>query len=210
MIIVNDNEPKRHKRGDVREDGKIFWKANRWLTPEKFEQYRKAHAEGVKRYCGRNREERREYSRKWYSENKEVHKEYGYKWAKENRDKTREIWQRYKKRHPDRVAAHSNRWKKNNPIKVKIMACNSEAKRRARMEGTSAHLNQEQQAIVKCFYDQAQRLQKRLGIKFHVDHIIPLSKGGMHIPTNLQVLPASINVRKHAREIFRWCDLQPN
>jgi 5-methylcytosine-specific restriction endonuclease McrA len=37
-----------------------------------------------------------------------------------------------------------------------------------------------------------------LGEDFHVDHIIPLSKGGAHVHTNLQVIPAIDNLRKGA------------
>lgn len=35
-----------------------------------------------------------------------------------------------------------------------------------------------------------------LGKKIHVDHIIPLARGGKHIASNLQILPAGINMRK--------------
>lgn len=35
------------------------------------------------------------------------------------------------------------------------------------------------------------------GKKYHVDHIIPLSKGGLHHEDNLQILEATQNLRKH-------------
>ena len=35
-----------------------------------------------------------------------------------------------------------------------------------------------------------------LGEKFHVDHIIPIAKGGLHIAENLQVISAKDNLRK--------------
>lgn len=48
---------------------------------------------------------------------------------------------------------------------------------------------------------------------YHVDHVIPLSKGGQHHPNNLQYLPAVINLRKHNDEeyncseyVIRWQD----
>ena len=33
---------------------------------------------------------------------------------------------------------------------------------------------------------------------YHVDHIIPLAKGGLHTPDNLQILPAEVNCSKGA------------
>lgn len=38
-----------------------------------------------------------------------------------------------------------------------------------------------------------------LGKKMHVDHIMPLSKGGKHVANNLQILPNGINMRKGTR-----------
>lgn len=35
-----------------------------------------------------------------------------------------------------------------------------------------------------------------LGEKFHVDHIHPIVKGGLHVLDNLQVIPAIDNLRK--------------
>jgi 5-methylcytosine-specific restriction endonuclease McrA len=37
-----------------------------------------------------------------------------------------------------------------------------------------------------------------LGDKFHVDHVIPITKGGLHTIENLKVIPAICNLRKGA------------
>jgi len=52
---------------------------------------------------------------------------------------------------------------------------------------------------IRAIYERAQRITRETGRKMHVDHVIPL-KGrlvtGLHIETNLQILPAAENVRK--------------
>lgn len=52
------------------------------------------------------------------------------------------------------------------------------------------------------FYEEARRLTKETGVPHHVDHIIPINHPticGLHVETNLQVIPAAENVRKGNR-----------
>jgi len=39
-------------------------------------------------------------------------------------------------------------------------------------------------------------ITKQTGVTMHVDHIIPLAKGGLHHPLNLQIIPAIDNLEK--------------
>ena len=49
---------------------------------------------------------------------------------------------------------------------------------------------------IQFFYDEAKRLTQEIGIKHEVDHIIPVSLGGLHHQDNLQILPWIENRKK--------------
>jgi 5-methylcytosine-specific restriction endonuclease McrA len=79
-----------------------------------------------------------------------------------------------------------------------------ENRRRARKEGAvPKNQTPEDSAIIASIYSQAQRVSKCLGVTMHVDHILPLSKGGVHQPSNLQVLPKTTNLRKSDKLDFQ-------
>lgn len=48
--------------------------------------------------------------------------------------------------------------------------------------------------------------KKALKNKYHVDHIHPIAKGGTNYPENLQLLCASCNCKKHAKDPFVWAN----
>ena len=70
-------------------------------------------------------------------------------------------------------------------------------KRKQRLREQTPELSDDEEALIQHVYDQRDMLNQAAGfIQYHVDHIIPLAKGGQHHPDNLQVISASENVRK--------------
>ena len=53
--------------------------------------------------------------------------------------------------------------------------------------------------MIEYRYQDAKRLTEETGVQYEVDHIIPLAKGGPHLPWNLQVITKAENLSKGAR-----------
>ena len=133
-------------------------------------------------------------------------------WSYNHNSKNRQRWitaENYllKKEH-ERIACQqwrkSNREKENSRIKrwknknlSKVLANNS--RRRAKEISSILMLHSDQEGIIKTIYEASSRISECTRIKHHVDHVIPISRGGYHIHTNLQILPAKINLKKSSK-----------
>lgn len=109
----------------------------------------------------------------------------------------REYDREYRARTAEQQAAWTAEWIARNPEKRKAISRQYKAKRRSREEAgiASAVLaawTAEQPKV--CFY-----CDTGCDEGFHVDHFIPLSKGGAHVLTNLRIACASCNLKKNAK-----------
>jgi len=89
-------------------------------------------------------------------------------------------------------------WKLNNIGKVRADV----VKRRvSKMQRTPPWLDIVQNAEIEFTYEYCAALRS-IGLNYHVDHIVPLqgkTVSGLHVPWNLQVIPADENIRKANR-----------
>jgi len=176
-----------HKRGDIRDDGYIFRSYRKtilkdgteklrecWDSPIVLEKQRKYSLERHHKIKSDPlyRHKKREYTKSWRRLKKNDPS-----WVEYEKERCRKKGNEYVKRYPEKANANN-------------------ALRRAKRKQATKLLTIEEKELIKKFYFHAKRLTYIFKIKHHVDHIIPLAKGGLHHPSNLQVIPASVNLRK--------------
>jgi 5-methylcytosine-specific restriction endonuclease McrA len=132
-------------------------------------------------------------------------------WSKRNPDKIKAKSKRYYDSHTDKVRAKSSAYHGVNKsaINEKARAYKQKPEYRAR-----AHTYRERREsglatgqLSKGIVTKLLRLQKglcpccknTLGDAYHLDHIMPLSRGGANVDENVQLLRQECNLNKHAK-----------
>lgn len=188
--------------------------------PEALKAYRHAyylanierHRERCKAYAETHRQERKQYLAEYYLANKEKANAASSQWYRENRAKmqaysvvryasNRERFLEYqRKRHeanPQRAVAAVAAWRRKNPDLYRVQ----QHARRARKAAAGGKLSAD--IVARLFVLQRGRCAccgKRLGKKFHLDHIVSLARGGSNTDDNVQLLTQRCNNQKHAKD----------
>ena len=123
--------------------------------------------------------------------------------------KCRECANKYRMDNRDHYIALKQKWDKESnwhktyyPQHRADYVARCAARRSGVLLRTPAWLTEKQKQEIRCFYTQAELLKSTLGVDFNVDHIVPLhgkNVSGLHVPWNLQVIPASVNKSKGNR-----------
>lgn len=179
-------------------------------------------SEDKKRARERNPSQHREYMRKWHAKNKDSQIQY----RKDNRDSLNENTRRWRAENPDRDKRNrvlwisknlerykrksrewrvnnrvrdrelNKRWRENNPEKQRVIMfnrnCATRGVRQAVRHGLITSLMQSQGSrCVYCGCDVSSR--------YHIDHKLPVSRGGDNSEANLQILCPTCNLRKGSK-----------
>lgn len=103
----------------------------------------------------------------------------------------------YRKTHKEQMQAASKRWTDAN---MHIKLSHNKKRETSKKNRTPLWLNDDELWMIEQAYEISRERSKLFGFKWHVDHIVPLQGkkvSGLHVPWNLQVIPASINLAKH-------------
>jgi len=145
-----------------------------------------------KEYCSK-------YAKQWYVNNEKHKKEYDKEYYRENKNHKRKYVTQWRKKNPEykkqyninnrkRNNEYSRKWRRTNRSKVYVI----NAKRRARKINQTVKLTEMETKRIYYLY----KFSSILGKYFVVDHVKPISKGGLHHHSNLQILTAELNREK--------------
>lgn len=173
------------------ENGKA-WKAN---NKEKVSARKKE-------YNAANFERNKATHKSWREKNKDRVKAYSAAYAAENQEKIK----KYREENREKIRAKGRedmkRFRAESPERVRWF----EARKRAIEEGKLASWDME---LTEFVTEEAYRLLKNrretTGIKWEVDHMIPYKSevaSGLHVWSNLQVIPIRLNRMKRNRMVF--------
>lgn len=213
--------PKRKSSPDgVRNECKACTNAMKveWVSanPEKAREY---NARYLAKYPEKIRESARIAAKKRRAENPDKLRGAYHSWWLNNKEKAAEATARWLAANPERRLAYQERarkekrWRNTDPAHIRAKA---QAYQARKSRAAPPWLTEEHRDQMIALHARAVALERETGIRHHVDHIFPL-KGknfsGLHVPWNLQVLPARDNISKNNRvtedmlqivEVFQW------
>lgn len=159
-----------------------YWQANKEkLSPRKRE------------YRENNKEKLAEYYHEYRQKNKAKISVRRREHYQKNRERCNEQSREYHRNNRDKMNAQKREYRQNNKD---ICAARSAKRRAAKICRTPAWADLE---TIKLFYEARQAISEATGKEYHVDHMIPLqgkTVSGLHVPGNLQIIPAERNISK--------------
>ena len=136
------------------------------------------------------------------------------KWKDENQEQALATSAAYRKANKEKCQALTKAWEKANPEKVKAWRDKYKVEKSAYLQDKCVKyramkknripswLTEDEKIRIRCYY-QVAAMYNREGLDiYHVDHIVPLqgkTVSGLHVPWNLQVIPAKLNWQKSNR-----------
>ena len=136
-----------------------------------------------------------EYNREWKRKNRIKMLTQRKIYRESNKDKQKNYFKEYRLNNLDKEVKRNRAWVLNNPDKNRA----KHSVRRARIRNVNDIKTLEARKQLVALFRQAVKREVETGYGWHVDHTIPITRGGRHCLTNLQVVPAKWNLSKGNR-----------
>lgn len=121
-------------------------------------------------------------------------------WVSENIDRVYEKMRQYYRTNAESVKERVRQYEKNNPEKTKELSRVKTNRRRARLASSGKQYTRHD---IKRLYDLQRGKCANCGCSikggYHIDHRVPVAKGGDNSPTNIELLCKQCNLKKAAK-----------
>lgn len=147
--------------------------------------------------CDACHAEKRAKQKQWYDENATAQISRYREYRENNLERSRQATRNWRMNNPDAVKDYKKRQAAANPHLNRLKVA---SRRAARQQRIPKWFGEFDRFMIEEAADLASRRESATGIKWHVDHMIPMRAklaSGLHCGDNLQVIPESMNVRKH-------------
>jgi len=158
-----------------------------------------------KNWSDDNRQKKREGNRLYYRRNKEKCAANHRRWASKNKERLKSYFLNWISAHEEHVktaaARRGKAWTKANPERAKARTRNYRARKRNAIGSFTG------EDIKELYHSQNGKCWwcgKAVGDNYHIDHRIPLSRGGTNAPNNLCISCANCNLRKWNKMSWEW------
>jgi hypothetical protein len=174
----------------------------------RMKKWREENKEKIKGYYINNKEAYINKAANWRKENPEQYKKNTHARAVVRKEELFLLKKTYREKNKEKIYAQTAEWKLKNPGAVRDITINYRINNREKLNAYDLHKNTIRrrliggQEIAKFYSLETRKIYENCPPGHHVDHIIPL-RGvgvcGLHIPVNLQYLPALENLKKGSK-----------
>jgi len=163
------------------------------------------------RYREKNRDRLREYHQSWKEKNADHYKAWQIEYREKNKDRKKELDRIYQQNNKDKVNAASRRYRERHPDRVREIKKN-QARRHPEVSLNTSMRRRARLAQNGVYEVTAKDIMKMLrqpcvycgAPSEHIDHVIPIAKGGRHSIGNLAPACKSCNLHKSSKFISFW------
>jgi hypothetical protein len=146
----------------------------------------------MREYQQKNKETLSEKAKEYRKNNKEMFSEKGKLYTLKNAERLKE----YRAKTKEQRSANFKKYASNNRGRLAAIKMKRYTSQKQR---TPPWLTEEHFEAIRIEYELSAWCSKVMNTPYHVDHIVPLqgrNVSGLHVPWNLQVIPADENIRK--------------
>lgn len=224
-MIPQDNTPRKQRqleynrayyashRKEISEQRKGYYQKNQEHLRQYSAQYRVEHPEEVKqsnaryneehteqrrtskkRYNAAHRQERKIYKDAWHEEHREEQRQYSAEYNATHHEERLSYYRQRRTEHREELNARNRHYR--NTDRARMLHRMHENNRRARkLAAPGIHTAQDVRKQYERQHGTCYWCGKK-SIKYHVDHVIPLSRGGSNWPDNIVIACPTCNLKR--------------